>query len=85
MRLCYFLAIPKYLFLHNIDYPHFKEMVNQICSTEFQLNKTNSSDTETMPFVMEKSIKGVNDFSIINGIVSSNMYVKRDAFDFSNK
>ena len=67
------------------NYPHFKEMVNQICPTEFQLNKTNSSDTETMPFVMEKSIKGVNDFSIINGIVSSNMYDKGDAFDFSNK
>ena len=35
--------------LFNIDTPYFEQMVSQICPTELQLNKANSSDTEA-PF-----------------------------------
>ena len=49
-------------------------MVGQIYPTELQLNKANSSDTE-FPF------SGLN-LSISNGIVSSKIYDKRDAFNF---
>ena len=60
--------------LLNIDNPYFEQMVGQIYSTELQLNKANSSDTEA-PFL---------DFnlSITNGIVSSKIYDKRDDFNF---
>ena len=60
--------------LLNIDNPYFEQMVGQICPTEFQLNKANSSDTEA-PFL------DLN-FSITNGIVSSKIYEKRDYFNF---
>ena len=33
--------------LLNIDNPYFEQMVGQIYPTELQLNKANSSDTET--------------------------------------
>ena len=36
--------------LLNIDNPCFEQMVDQIYPTEFQLNKANSSDTETPCF-----------------------------------
>ena len=36
--------------LPNIDNPYFEQMVDQIYSTELQLNKANSSDTEA-PFL----------------------------------
>ena len=36
--------------LLNIDNPYFEQMVGQICLTELQLNKANSSDTEA-PFL----------------------------------
>ena len=49
-------------------------MVDQICPTELQLNKANSSDTEA-------SFLDLN-LSITNGIVSSNIYDKRDDFNF---
>ena len=49
-------------------------MVGQIYPTELQLNKANSSDTET-PFL------DLN-LPITNGIVSSNIYDKRDDFNF---
>ena len=49
-------------------------MVYQIYPTKLQLNKANSSDTET-PFLDL-------DLSITNGIVSSTIYNKRDDFDF---
>ena len=49
-------------------------MVGQIYPTDLQLNKANSSDTET-PFL------DLN-LSIANGIVSSKIYDKRDDFNF---
>ena len=57
-----------------IDNPYFEQMVGQICPTELQLNKANSSDTEA-PF------SDLN-MSITNGIVSSKIYDKRDDFNF---
>ena len=60
--------------LLNIDNPYFEQMVGQIYPTELQLNKANSSDTEA-PFL------DLN-LSITNGIVSSNIYDKRDDFKF---
>ena len=55
------------------DNPHFEQMVGQIYPTELQLNKSNSSDTKA-PF-------SNLDLSITNGIVSSKIYDKRDAFN----
>ena len=49
-------------------------MVGQIYPTELQLNKANSSDTES-PFL------DLN-LSITNGIASSKIYDKRDDFNF---
>ena len=49
-------------------------MVNQIYSSELQLNKANTSDTEA-PF-LELHL------SISNGFISSKIYDKRDDFDF---
>ena len=49
-------------------------MIGQIYSTELQLNKVNSSDTEA-PFLDL-------DLSRTSGIVSSKIYDKRDDFDF---
>ena len=60
--------------LLNIDNPYFEQMVGQIYPTELQLNKVNSSDTEA-PFL------DLN-LSIINGIVPSKIYDKRDDFKF---
>ena len=58
----------------NIDIPYFEQMVGQIYPTELLLNKANSSDTES-PFW------DLN-LSILNGIVSSKIYDKRDDFNF---
>ena len=60
--------------LLNIYNPYFEQMVGQIYSTELQLNKANSSDTEA-PFLNLY-------LSITNGIVSYKMYDKRDDFYF---
>ena len=60
--------------LFNINNPYFEQMVGQIYPTELQLNKANSSDTEA-PFL------DLN-LSITNGIVSSEIYDKRDDFNF---
>ena len=60
--------------LLNIDNPYFEQMVGQIYPTELQLNTANSSDTE-VPFL------DLN-LSITNDIVSSNIYDKRDDFNF---
>ena len=49
-------------------------MVGQIYPTELQLTKANSAETEA-PFL------GL-DLSTTNGIVSSNIYDKRDDFNF---
>ena len=58
----------------NIDNPNFEQMVGQIYSTELQLNKANSSDTEA-PFLDLNLL-------ITNGMVSSKIYDKRDDFNF---
>ena len=60
--------------LLNIDNPYFEGMVNQIYPSELQLNKANTSDTEA-PFLDLH-------LSISNGFVLSNIYDKRDDFDF---
>ena len=60
--------------LLNIDNPYFEGMVNQIYPSEFQLTKTNTSDTEA-PFLDLH-------LSISNGFVSSKIYDKRDDFVF---
>ena len=60
--------------LLNIDNPYLAQMVSQIYPTELQLNKANPSDTET-PFLDLE-------LSITNGIVSTKIYDKRDAFNF---
>ena len=60
--------------LLNIDNPYFEQMVGQIYSTELQLNKANSSDTEA-PF-LDLTL------STTNGIVSSKIYYKWDDFNF---
>ena len=66
----------RYLYgLLNIDTPYFEHMGSQIYPTEFQLNKANSSDTETTPFL-------ALDLSITNDIVSSKFYDKWDDFPF---
>ena len=39
--------------LLNIDNPYFEQMVGQIYPTELQLNKANSSDTESPVFGLE--------------------------------
>ena len=55
----------------NIDNPYFEGMVNQIYTTELQLNNT---ETET-PFLDLH-------LSYANGFVSPKIYDKRDDFDF---
>ena len=57
-----------------IDNPFFEVIVNQIYSSELQLNKANTSDTEA-PFLYLH-------LSISNGFVSSKIFDKRDDFDF---
>ena len=53
--------------------PPFDQMVDRIYPTELQLNRANSSDTET-PFL------DLN-LCISNGTVSTKIYDKRDDFD----
>ena len=60
--------------LLNIDNPYFEGMVNQIYPSVLQLNKANISDTEA-PFLDLH-------LSVANGFVSSEIYDKRDDFDF---
>ena len=60
--------------LLNIDNPYFEGMGCQIYPAELQLNKANTSDTET-PFLDLH-------LSILDGFVSSKIYDKRDDFDF---
>ena len=57
-----------------IDNPYFEGMVNQIYPSELQLDKANTSDTES-PFLDLH-------LSISNGFVSFKIYDKRDDFDF---
>ena len=57
--------------LLNIDNPYFEQMVGQIYSTELQLNKANSSDTEA-PFLdltLSKTNGIVPSIFMINGMI----------------
>ena len=58
----------------NTNNVYFDNMVSQIYPTELQLNKTNASDTEAAFLDLHLSIS--------NDIVSTNIYDKRDDFDF---
>ena len=60
--------------LLNIDF--FDSMVNRIYPSEFQLNKTNVSDTEA-------SFSNLH-LSISDGFVKTKIYDKRDDFDIVN-
>ena len=60
--------------LLNIDNIYFEQMVDRIYPTELQINRANSSDTEA-PFL------DLN-LCISNGTVSTQIYDKRDDFDF---
>ena len=53
---------------------YFDNMVSEIYSSEFQLNKANTSDTKAAFLDLHLSIS--------NGIVSTKIYDKRDDFDF---
>ena len=57
--------------IHNV---YFDNMVSQIYPSELQLNKANTSDTETAFLDLYLSIS--------NNIVSTTIYDKRDDFDF---
>ena len=58
--------------LLNIDNDYFDGLISQICPSELQLNKANSSETEAL-FL---------DLSILDGFISCKIYDKRDDFDF---
>ena len=58
----------------NIDNLYFEGMVSQIYSAELQLNKANTSDTKASFLDLH--------LSILDEFVSSNIYDKRDDFDF---
>ena len=60
--------------LLNIDNPHFEGMVNEIHPRELQLIKANNTGTKALFLDLH--------LSIANGFVSSNIYYKRDDFDF---
>ena len=59
-----------------IGHVYFDNMVSQIYPLEFQLNKTNTSDTEAL--FLDLSL------SISNNIVSTEIYDKCDDFEFEN-
>ena len=66
---------PRYLDeLLSIDNIYFDQMVHRIYPAELQLNRANSSDTETL-FLELNVCKS-------NGTVSTKIYDKRDDFDF---
>ena len=60
----------------NIDNIYFDQMVDRIYTTELQLNRANSSDTEA-PFLDLNLL-----VCISNGTVSTKIYDTRDDFDF---
>ena len=60
--------------LLNIDNPYFEGTVSQIYPAELQLNKANTSDTKAAFLDLH--------LSILDGVVSSKIYDKRDDFDF---
>ena len=58
----------------NINNVYFDNVVRQIYPSELQLNKANTSDTETAFLDLHLSIS--------NNIVSTKIYDKRDDFEF---
>ena len=58
----------------NIYKVYFDNMVSQIYPSELQLNKVNTSDTDAAFLDLHLSIS--------NDIVSTNVYDKRDDFDY---
>ena len=58
----------------NIDNPYFERMANQIYPPELQLNKDNTSDTDAPILDLQ--------YLFLNGFVFSEIYDKRDDFDF---
>ena len=60
----------------NIDHNFFDSMVNHIYPYELQLNKANVSDTKASFLDLH--------LSILDGFVTTNIYEKRDDFDFVN-
>ena len=58
----------------NINNVHFDNVVSQIYPSELQLNKAYTSDTKAAFLDLHLSIS--------NDIVSTNIYDKRDDFDF---
>ena len=78
LAISYCILFPNYSLSMNmfcLDNPYFEQMVGQIYSSDQQLNKANSSDTEA-PFLYLI-------LSNTNGIVSSTkIYDKRDDFNF---
>ena len=58
----------------NINNVYFDNMVSQICPSELQLNKANTSDNKAAFVDLHLSIS--------NDIVSTKIYDKRDDFDF---
>ena len=61
--------------IFNIDNVYFDNMVSQIYPSELQLNKANTSYTETAFLDLHLSIS--------NDIVPTKIYDKRDDFDFN--
>ena len=60
--------------LLNIDNNFFDSMVNRIYPSELQLNKASVSDTEASFLDLHLSVS--------DGFVKTNIYDKRDDFDF---
>ena len=60
----------------NINNVYFDNMVSQIYPSELQLNKANTSDTKAAFLLLHLSIS--------NDIVSTEIYDKRDDFDFES-
>ena len=58
----------------NIDNVYFGNMVSQVYPSELKINKTNTSDTEAAFLDLH--------LSILNDIVSTKIYDRRDDFDF---
>ena len=70
-----FNTTSRYLdYILNIYYVYFDTMVSQIYTSELQLNKVNTSDTEAAFTDLHLSIS--------NDIVSTKIYDKRGDFDF---
>ena len=70
-----FNSTSRYLdYILNINNVYFDNMVSQIYPSELQLNKANTFDTEAAFLDLHLSIS--------NDIVSTEIYDKRDGFDF---